>query len=1260
MKGRQLRSHWVNLPLALVMACLGLLACGAPESTETPVPSPTSAPPAAPQGRCGDGVCDDAEQANPALCPQDCPAQTEPAAAAPETPTLPAATAPSEPAGPPNIVFILTDDLDYAALEYMPKLKSLLVDQGLTLSNFYISMPLCCPSRATILRGQYGHNTQIMGNDLPFGGYPKFAALGEEESTIATWLQAAGYRTMLAGKYLNAFPDRDDLMHIPPGWTEWYSPVDGVPYAQYDYTLNENGQQVVYGDAPEDYGTDVYARKTLDFIQRSMAEGQPFFAHVSVYAPHWPTTPAPRHANLFPDATAPRTPNFNEADTSDKPSYISGLPLLTEQDIARIDEDWRNRLRSMQAVDELIESVVDTLESARQLDNTYIFFTSDNGYHFGNHRQLLGKTSPYEEEIRVTMIIRGPGVPADQTLDHLAGNTDLAPTWAEIAGVALPDFVDGRSLLPLFSPTPPPLTEWRQCFLIEHAPYELPGGRAAAAAATNTPEGVLEPPDPEDEHPSGTPAALTSGTEALPYRGIRTPNYVYIEYPTGEQELYDLRNDPYQLENLAATAPAQLRAELAARLEEMASCSGASCRTIEDRSFASDAASAPEPVQAATPEPAQISEPLIYYLGYATPDNMTRVEEFDVDVLVRGFLLFLNSSDAWLSDYGPRLEQCQDEGRQFLVGLQAAVLVEDAKDLPRLSPDDPALAYPMEAIPAWEEFACQTPPGATLLEAQGQGFAHACLNNPAFREFLKDKLRAVIDSGADGIHIDELQTRYFAQQEGYCDACLDGFRDYLAARYSPAELQEKYNIASIASFDFRQRLADEGNLDTPPESPLHGEWWLFQLTSLKQAEAELVTFCKSVAREERTSGEFLVNANSYEPEQNPDRALEMTLTDFATIGTGMTIRLRKAGRFVSESRTPPAYSYLPLYRMAQGLTPDKPVTLFIDGPGGTNTMNALPQQQQRDIIRWMFAEAYAAGARFHIPYPSLDYYAPLEDCQQYVRFIRDNRKMYEGVEPLAEVGVLFSYASEIWDYWVQAASREPNHNRQYYGLAQALTDTSVQYDAVFAPDGNVIEDNLTLDDLMVHPRVIVPWAYALSDRHVQLLQEYASSGKELILIGDFATFDEERNPRATDAAATLAGAGAAILPGPDFEAYLADPQGTQAAHVQDFLASLVPDRLVTSSNSSVTVQLNRNGNTMYCHLINKERSDSGFRTQSSFQVTISPPSDLSSSATHVIYRSPDIDGGAPARLPIVRQNGSLQVTVPELQIYGVLAIPAAD
>ena len=547
----------MNKSLIVILVSLALVACN------TPVP--TAAPNAT------------------AIAPTSAPATSNPAATKPIAQPTIQPTAPSaQPTKQPNIIFILTDDLDAASIQFMPKLKSLVIDQGTTFTNFFISMPLCCPSRTAILRGQYGHNTQILGNSEPSGGFQKFLRLDEEKSTLATWLQSAGYRTMLAGKYLNGFPDRSNLMYIPPGWTEWYSAMKGNAYGSYNYTLNENGKQVAYGNTPADYGTDVYARKTTEFIERSTKEGKPFFAYVSVYVPHTPATPAPRHANLFPDVKAPRPPNFDEADVSDKPNYIRLRPKLSARNLAEIEKQYRLRLQSLQAVDDLIENVVNTLKQTGQLDNTYIFFTSDNGYHLGNHRQVTGKVAPYEEEIRVTMIARGPGIPAGKTLDHLTGNIDLAPTFAELANAKTPDFVDGRSLVPLLKNNPPTTSAWRQCYLIENGLWDAQAQTRVARQIANTPPELLEPPDADDEDDNATPTAQQRLLGVPNYRGIRTSEYVYIEYITGEKELYDLKKDPYQLQNLAATADKNLLAQLAARLAQMKTCAGATCRTIEN------------------------------------------------------------------------------------------------------------------------------------------------------------------------------------------------------------------------------------------------------------------------------------------------------------------------------------------------------------------------------------------------------------------------------------------------------------------------------------------------------------------------------------------------------------------------------------------------------------------------------------------------------------------------------------------------------
>jgi arylsulfatase A-like enzyme len=357
--------------------------------------------------------------------------------------------------------------------------------------------------------------------------------------------------------------------------------VKGVPYDQYNYTLNENGQEVVYGDEPEDYGTDVYVGKAVDFIQRNATEGNPAFVYLAPFAPHSPYTPAPRHADLFADLKAPRVPNYNEEDVSDKPAHIRNRSLLTEAEQDSIDEDYRNRARSLQAIDEGIEAIVNALEANGQLENTYIFFVADNGYHLGNHRQATGKLAPYEEEMRVTMRVRGPGVPAGVTLEHLTGNADLAPTWAELAGAQAPGFLDGRSLVPLTRTNPPALDQWRQAY-----PYEYgvdPVDEATEPAPTPDVEpGLLEPEDQDERDATAASPEERAKLRIPPFRGIRLQNLSYVEYRTGEIELYDLLADPYQLQNLAPSADPQLLADLAARLNELSTCSAESCWTAED------------------------------------------------------------------------------------------------------------------------------------------------------------------------------------------------------------------------------------------------------------------------------------------------------------------------------------------------------------------------------------------------------------------------------------------------------------------------------------------------------------------------------------------------------------------------------------------------------------------------------------------------------------------------------------------------------
>ncbi|MDQ7850125.1 MAG: sulfatase [Armatimonadota bacterium] len=468
--------------------------------------------------------------------------------------------APSDPRGRsapstrPNIVFILTDDEDVRIHAFMPKTKALLQDRGTTFVNFFVTYALCCPSRASILRGQYPHNTRIEANEPPLGGFAKFVALGQEHFTLATWLHDAGYHTVFAGKYLNGYGDRStDPAHVPPGWTEWYAGIGGRPYQNFNYQMNENGTIVSYGVRPEDYLTDVIARKGIAGIRRAVEAGRPFLLYLAPYTPHAPATPAPRHSALFQDAGLPHPPAFNEEDLSDKPAPRS-RPMLTERQISEMESFYRKRLQSLQAIDDLVEAVVRTLQEVGQLENTYIVYTSDNGFHMGEHRLLPGKATAYEEDIRVPFILRGPGVPAGARREQMVLNTDIAPTFAEMAGLRVPPFVDGRSFLPLLRADR--AVPWRQNFIVE----------------LRTARGLVvgEPGDgPAPQPRSG-------------YNALRTAEWTYIQWATGERELYNLRDDPFQLQNLMPTANRALIRALAARLSELAQCSALGCRRAED------------------------------------------------------------------------------------------------------------------------------------------------------------------------------------------------------------------------------------------------------------------------------------------------------------------------------------------------------------------------------------------------------------------------------------------------------------------------------------------------------------------------------------------------------------------------------------------------------------------------------------------------------------------------------------------------------
>lgn len=444
----------------------------------------------------------------------------------------------------PNIVFILLDDLDVAPIGYMNWTKTLVRNQGAEFQRGYLSVPLCGPSRAGIISGKYPQNSKVYGNS----GHTSFRTAGQDVSTVATWLHDAGYRTSLVGKYMNNYPRPEATTYIPPGWDDWHVRYAGNPYdGEYNYNLNENGVLTSYGAKSTDYATDVYRARAVTFIKDAMARQTPFFLYLGLHAPHNPFVPAARDASLFPTVNAPRPPSFNEADVSDKPAYVAKLPLLTSTKITTIDTNFRNRVRMLQAADKAVKTIIDTLTTGGQYENTYIIFASDNGWISGPHRFTGTKGAPYEEVARMALFLRGPGIPAGTKLQHLVGNIDIAPTIAELAGAVVPDDVDGRSLAPLLRADRPAPSGWRQNLLVQF--------QVSSCCAPGIPTWI----------------------------GLRTPQFSYVGYPdTAEIELYDRLTDPYELANGAATADPRLLEWLAGQTAALSACSGAGCRALED------------------------------------------------------------------------------------------------------------------------------------------------------------------------------------------------------------------------------------------------------------------------------------------------------------------------------------------------------------------------------------------------------------------------------------------------------------------------------------------------------------------------------------------------------------------------------------------------------------------------------------------------------------------------------------------------------
>lgn len=522
----------------------------------------------------------------------------------------------------PSFVVVQTDDqtLDqlYASVTpaggvpvaAMPYTLSDIAEKGITFDRYYDSYPLCTPSRVSMLTGRYSHNNGVKGNVQPNGGYTGFKMRAAYTHNLATWLQGSGYRTIHVGKFLNGYgdPPYDGGTDVPPGWNAWHTIVrSDTNHYFYGYTLNDNGTlDGPFGDsgswdtreyaerddpgcptAPTNgkpclYESDVLSRISAEELLGTSPE-QPFYLQLDYSAPHGdfrrPAGPEPatRHYGSFAGAPYPhsRAQGFNEGNVNDKPRFIREAPYLSPLEIHTYRVYYQKGLESLRAIDEGIHTIVQTLGAMHRLRNTYIIFTSDNGFFYGEHRLTGGKFLAYEPATHLPLLVRGPGIKPNTSTAELASVVDIAPTILELAGVTPDKSIDGRSLVPYMRD---PELRTRRALLyesfVETNDVQQNGGAPETEGTT------YARPLQAGAATASREASAEASIVAPPkdYEGLRLGPYKYIEWPDGEKELYDIEKDPYELNNIVREPNYfPIRAFLHAQLIRMETCVGRKC-----------------------------------------------------------------------------------------------------------------------------------------------------------------------------------------------------------------------------------------------------------------------------------------------------------------------------------------------------------------------------------------------------------------------------------------------------------------------------------------------------------------------------------------------------------------------------------------------------------------------------------------------------------------------------------------------------------
>jgi N-acetylglucosamine-6-sulfatase len=468
----------------------------------------------------------------------------------------------------PNVIVVMTDDQRYDDMAAMPRTNSLIRKAGVRFTHYFSSYPVCCPARATFFTGQYAQNHGVRCL-YPWchGGYGRL----NQRNYLPVWLERAGYATAHIGKFLNGYgKERGTPMH-PNGWSEWHGLIDHSTYRMWGYSIWENDHRETFGKVlgrrPRLYQTDVLTNRAVEFIDDRARGEKPFFLSVAYLAPHHESgrtqaltgqlvRAAPRHRGRFANQPLPRPRNYNEADIRDKPPFLARFnrPISSRREGA-IAQRFRERWESLLAVDEGVERIIDKLADTGELDNTYVIFTSDNGYMQGEHRVRQGKMLPYEASTHLPFLIRGPGIPRGRSTHAVVGDVDLAATIVDITSARPRHVLDGRSVLPYA----------RNVRRLNYRPFLHTTAGQGSHGRTNTREGGARGTEPR------VPA----------WSAVRTTSWLYVSYRSGHSELYRLKRDPWELNSLAGDPNYRVKRNTLRRLlGDLERCRGRTCDDV--------------------------------------------------------------------------------------------------------------------------------------------------------------------------------------------------------------------------------------------------------------------------------------------------------------------------------------------------------------------------------------------------------------------------------------------------------------------------------------------------------------------------------------------------------------------------------------------------------------------------------------------------------------------------------------------------------